>query len=215
MPNATSVTLVNGVPTAPSGTVSTIDALMALIGEVQASPTANTALDRLKAILTQLSTGGVHIDTTQLATLATAYTTLVLSGGGNGSQSVWFPTDQPVPNKVQVQSNGMTSSRVVAAASTNATNLKASNGAIGEIDVFNVAAYDVFLKIYNKASSPTVGTDTPVWTVPIKAGTGYSRHFPRGKWLGTGVSYAITKLQADSDTTVLVAGDLTGSIDWI
>jgi hypothetical protein len=55
MPNQTTVTLVNGVPTAPSGTVSTIDALMALVGEVQASPTSNTVLDRLKALLTGVS----------------------------------------------------------------------------------------------------------------------------------------------------------------
>jgi hypothetical protein len=111
--------------------------------------------------------------------------------------------------------NGSTSSRVNAAASTNATSLKASAGQIYNIDVFNPAAYTVFLKIYNKASAPTVGTDTPVWTIPIPAGGGFSKFFPLGKTLGTGIAYAITKLQADSDTTVVVAGDLTGSIDWV
>lgn len=112
--------------------------------------------------------------------------------------------------------NGQTSSRVDSAASTNATSLKASAGTIVNIDVFNVAAYDVFLKFYNKASAPTVGTDTPIWTIPIKSGTGYSRSFPLGgKACATGVAYAITKLQADSDTTVVAAHDLTGSIDWI
>lgn len=116
---------------------------------------------------------------------------------------------------ISASANGQTSSRVNAAATTNATNLKASAGQIGEIDLFNVAAYNVFLKFYNKASSPTVGTDTPIWTVPIPAGGGYSRSFPRGKTFSTGISYAITKNQADSDTTVLAAGDLTGSIDWI
>lgn len=131
-----------------------------------------------------------------------------------GYQLVATPTDQVVANTVQSRDNTTTASRVVAAATTNATNLKASAGTISNIDVFNVAAYDVFLKFYNKASAPTVGTDTPVWTVPIKAGTGYARTFPFGKWFATGVSYAITKLQADSDTTVLVAGDVTGAIDW-
>lgn len=111
--------------------------------------------------------------------------------------------------------NGSTSSRVKAAASTNATNLKASAGQIYSIDVFNNAAYNVFLKLYNKASSPTVGTDVPVWTIPVPTGGGYAREFPRGKTFATGISYAITKLEADSDTTVVVADDLTGSIDWI
>lgn len=146
-----------------------------------------------------------------LATLGTSYDILNNAGG---AQKVYLPTDQVVPNKVQSQDNGTTASRVSAAATTNATNLKAGAGAIYNMDVFNVAAYDVFLKFYNKASSPTVGTDTPVWTIPIKAGTGYARTFPNGKWFSTGVSYAITKLQGDSDTTALVAGDATGSIDW-
>lgn len=111
--------------------------------------------------------------------------------------------------------NGATSSRVNSAASTNATSLKASAGQGYEIDVFNNAAYNVFLKFYNKASAPTVGTDTPIWTIPIQAGGGYSKSFRYGKTFSTGIAYAITKLQADSDTTVVAAGDLTGSIDWI
>ena len=111
--------------------------------------------------------------------------------------------------------SGVTPSRVVAAASTNATSLKASAGQVYEIDVFNPAAYTVFLKFYNKASAPTVGTDTPVWTIPIQAGGGYSRSFYEGRAFSTGIAYAITKLQADSDTTVVVAGDLTGSIGWV
>jgi hypothetical protein len=83
------------------------------------------------------------------------------------------------------------------------------------LDVFNVAAYDVFMKFYNKATAPVAGTDIPVWTIPLKAGTGFSRSFAGGKSFATGIGYAITKLQADSDTTAVVAGDVTGAIDWI
>jgi len=144
---------------------------------------------------------GIKISTSQLATLQTAVKVM-----SDGYQLVGLPTDQAVPNKVQAQSSGTTGSRVVASASSNtATSLKASAGNIYEIDVFNVAAYDVFLKLYNKASAPTVGSDTPVWTIPIKTGTGYSRSFPFGRNFSTGIAYAITKLQADSDTTALAA----------
>jgi len=111
--------------------------------------------------------------------------------------------------------NGATSSRVKAAATTNATSLKASAGQIYSIDVFNNAAYTVYLKLYNKASAPTVGTDTPSWTMPIASGGGFSREFPRGKTFTTGIAYAITKLEVDTDTTVVAVDDLTGSIDWI
>jgi hypothetical protein len=131
------------------------------------------------------------------------------------SNQTAIPVSGAVSSSPKSTSNGTTSSRVVSAASTNATNLKTSAGTIAQVDLFNVAAYDVFLKFYNKASAPTVGTDTPVWTIPIKTGTGYSNGFIFGKYFSTGISFAITKLQADSDTTVIAAGDVTGSIDWI
>lgn len=122
-----------------------------------------------------------------------------------------------VPNmpKASADDNGMSNSRVVSAGSTNATSVKASSGKLVEIDLFNTAAYDVFVKFYNKASAPTVGTDTPVWTIPLKTGTGYSKSFPVGRYFSTGLAYAITKLQADSDTTAVVASDVTGTISWI
>jgi hypothetical protein len=124
-------------------------------------------------------------------------------------------SDQTIINKAVTQSSGITDSRVNAAASTNATSLKASAGNIFSIDVANENTYDVFLKLYDKASAPTVGTDTPVWTIPVYSKTGFSRDFPRGRHFSTGIAYAITKLQADSDTTVVAAGDLTGTIGWI
>jgi hypothetical protein len=100
--------------------------------------------------------------------------------------------------------------RINSAATTNAANLKASAGLLRGIELFNTAAYSIFLKFYDKASAPTVGTDTPVWTIPIPAGGGYSKTFPYGVPFATGISYAITKLQADSDTTAIAVGDATG-----
>lgn len=116
---------------------------------------------------------------------------------------------------ITATSNGGTSSRINAANSTNATSLKASAGQVYGIDVFNVAAYNVFLKLYNKASSPTVGTDTPFMTIPVQASGGVSLRWNMGLPMGTGIAYAITKLQADSDTTVVATGDLTGLTLWI
>lgn len=132
--------------------------------------------------------------------------------GPDGSAADWTGTVTPIP---QAAVNGATPSRVNSGASTNATSLKASAGNIYGIHVFNVAAYDVFLKLYNKASAPTVGTDTPVWTIPVKAGGGFSANFPVGTPFSTGIAYAITKLQADTDTTVVAAGDLTGRVTWM
>jgi hypothetical protein len=146
-----------------------------------------------------------------VTTAAPAYTTaqtspLSLDAAGNL---------RVIPLAVTATANGATASRINAAATTNATLLKASAGQLYTLDFFNVAAYSVFLKLYNKASAPTVGTDTPVMTIPIQAGGGYSKTWPMGLPFSTGIAYAITKLQADSDTTVVVAGDLTGNTTWI
>lgn len=133
--------------------------------------------------------------------------TLVIGTGSN--------TIGDVVSTQRATTNGLTSSRVASAASTNATSLKASAGRIARIDLFNNSAATKYFKLYNKASAPTVGTDTPIWTVPLPAGTGYSGDFKFGKYFSTGIAYAITGALVDTDTTALALNDVHGSIDWI
>ncbi len=94
------------------------------------------------------------------------------------------------------------------AATTNATSVKASAGTLYGIAVSNVSASTRYFKLYNKASAPTVGTDTPVLVIPIAAGG--VANFPLGTLglrFGTGLAYAITGAAADTDTTAIAAGD--------
>jgi hypothetical protein len=179
MSNLTSVTLTAGIPTAGTGTVSTIDALMA------------TGLP-----ITNANANGQ-------ATMA------------NSAPVVIASNQTGIPLGITATANGATASRINAAASNNLTSVKGSAGQLYTIDVFNAAAYNVFLKLYNKASAPVVASDTPVMTIPIQAGGGYSKTWPMGFPFGTGIAYAIVKLQADTDATNVVAGDLTGNITWI
>jgi hypothetical protein len=141
--------------------------------------------------------------------------TLASDSTGQVALAAGTATVGGVVAKPSAAANGLTRTRVVSAATTNATNLKASAGNIYRIHLFNLAAYDVFLKLYDKASAPTVGTDTPVWTIPIKSGGSFSEVFNLGESFPTGIAYAITKLLADSDTTAIAANDVTGSITWI
>lgn len=172
---------------------------------VKAASTAVAAIDTAVAV-------GLH-PTSPLPAGTNALGSVIISNANTNVQGGAPVTVGAVlPTAV---ANGATSSRVNSAASTNATSLKPSAGQGYNIDVFNVAAYTVFLKLYNKVSAPTVGTDVPIWTIPVPASGGYSKFFALGKTFSTGIAYAITKLQADSDTTAVAAGDLTGSIDWI
>lgn len=94
-----------------------------------------------------------------------------------------------------------------AAASTNATVVKASAGDLWKIMGHCAAAAPVFLKIYNKATAPTVGTDTPILTLRLAPGTAFSADL-MGQYCSAGIGFALTVNAADSDTTAVAAGDV-------
>lgn len=105
-----------------------------------------------------------------------------------------------------------TTSRIVSsAATTNATSAKASAGDVHVIYASNTTAALKYLKLYNKASAPTVGTDTPVLTIPLAPSNNPVRlEFPNTMYFSTGIAYALTGAAADADTTALAAGDVVG-----
>lgn len=105
---------------------------------------------------------------------------------------------------------GSATARLVSAAnSTNATLVKNTNGKVFTITGYNAAAALRYLKLYNKATAPTVGTDTPVFTYALPATAAFQFTIPGGYQFGTGIGFALTVNAADSDTTVVAAGDIT------
>ena len=102
-----------------------------------------------------------------------------------------------------------------AAASTNATSVTAVPTQIDSIDLTNYAGYSCFFKIYDNATTPTVGTDIPILTIPVPTLSESTHAWPDGLQLANGYTYAMTKLIADTDTTVLVAGDMKAHSDYI
>jgi hypothetical protein len=104
--------------------------------------------------------------------------------------------------------------------SNNATNVKASAGTLYGVQAFSLAAYPVFIKLYNKASTPTPGTDTVVKSIMIPAnaapsnGAGLVLAWPQGIAFGTGLSFSIVKGQGNSDNTSVAAGDCSLNLDY-
>jgi len=105
---------------------------------------------------------------------------------------------------------GTTSIAINSAATTNATSVKASAGTLYQLAATNNGAAVCFLKLYNKASAPTVGTDTPISVISIPA-SGIPVSIDLGA-LGyrftTGIALALTNLIADSDTTAIAASQV-------
>lgn len=107
---------------------------------------------------------------------------------------------------------GYTPSKLISAAATNATVIKASAGTIGYLTASNINAAPRYLKIYNKATAPTVGTDVPVHTFIIPgntAGAGTNIPLPpQGIALSAGISFAITTGVLDADVGAVAAAEL-------
>lgn len=114
---------------------------------------------------------------------------------------------------------GYTPAKLISAATTNATSVKASAGTIGYLTASNINASPRYLKIYNKASAPTVGTDVPVHTFIIPgntAGAGTNIPLPpQGIALGTGIAFATTTGVADADTGAVASAELVINYGWI
>jgi hypothetical protein len=108
-----------------------------------------------------------------------------------------------------------TSHHLISAAGTNATSVKTSAGTINTISLSNNANAVRYLKLYNKASAPVVGTDTPVATILLPVGG--SRDIsggPFGIRLATGIAYAITTGIAISDTGGIGADEVSVFIQY-
>jgi hypothetical protein len=103
---------------------------------------------------------------------------------------------------------GLTVSRFLSAASTNALNAKASAGQVYGWSLQNNTATARFVKLYNKATSPTVGTDTPFMTLMVPPNSGNNLLGEIGIPFSLGISVAITANPADSDTTVVGSNDV-------
>lgn len=100
-----------------------------------------------------------------------------------------------------------TSFALESANTTNATVAKASGGTLYTIWASNPTVTAAYLKLYNKASAPTVGTDTPIRTIPVPAGSDVSVNFGEiGTRFGVGIGYALTGAAIKGDTTAAVAG---------
>lgn len=133
-----------------------------------------------------------------------------LAYGALDSATLVDPTN-PLPSVDKpAASGGLSASKTVSAASTNATSVKGSAGQVYSIAVSSINAAARYLKLYNKATAPTVGTDVPVLTLVIPgnaAGAGFVWNIDKGIAFSSGIAFALTTGIADSDTGAVSANE--------
>ena len=118
---------------------------------------------------------------------------------------------QPVSGTVTITNPTGTTYNVVTAASTNSAVVKASAGTLYEIAISNPTATAAYVKLYNKATAPVVGTDVPVMTISVPATSATTMPIALtfgqvGKRFAAGIGIACTAAAAATDTGVSVVG---------
>lgn len=105
--------------------------------------------------------------------------------------------------------NAVTLHRLASAASTNATSVKGAIGQAYWAIVANSNAAARFLKFYNKATAPTVGTDTPIATILLPPTSMTIIEF-NGQTIpfALGIGYATTVGVADTDVAAVALNDV-------
>ena len=103
----------------------------------------------------------------------------------------------------------------ISAASTNADVVKASAGLVTGYFLVNAVNAFRYVKLYNLAVNPTVGTSTPrcVFGIPALSSANISLDIPLA--FATGIAIAIVTGIADSDATAVAASDVAVSLYYL
>ncbi len=93
------------------------------------------------------------------------------------------------------------------AASTTATNLTTKKTRLLSIDAQNNGAAAAFLRLYDKTTTPSPGSDTPKMTFMIPAGGGKVNEKNMALEFASGFGYAITGGAGTTDNTNVTNAD--------
>jgi hypothetical protein len=222
LPASPADTIIAYSPTAANFNVTVGAALpagSAVIGSTTIQATSGTALtaDQSNSILkaslyVKKTTAGDTVLTVGSAISANSVPVVIASDQAAvpASQS---GTWTAVPNAGTA--GGTTPYHLISAASTNATNVKASAGQLYGFEVSNTNASARYIRFYDTSASPTVGTTTIKKTVQIPGNATVIRAYPVGLKFSSGIGFSVTGLMADSDTTAIGAGDVSIDLDYL
>jgi hypothetical protein len=91
--------------------------------------------------------------------------------------------------------------------------VKTSAGQLYGYYIYNDGAAEVYVKFYNAtAANVTVGSTTPVLTIPIPAGSAANVEWTNGIAFGTAITIAATTGVADADTAAPAANQVVANV---
>lgn len=130
--------------------------------------------------------------------------TWTVQPGNTANTTPWLFSNVPAT------SGGTSTCYLSSAATTNATNCKASAGQIYGYDLVNTTATLYYLRLYNLSASPTCSSATGfIRTIPVPAsatGAGIARDIAQGEAYGTGIGFCLTGGGSSTDNTSAATG---------
>jgi hypothetical protein len=105
--------------------------------------------------------------------------------------------------------------KFTAAASTNAALVGTSLRRLIGWTLTNTTATVKYFRFYNKATAPTVGTDSPYFVIPIPANSTVTERTEGGIFISLGLGISCTGAIADLDATATAGNDVIGAIFYV
>lgn len=97
-------------------------------------------------------------------------------------------------------------SKYLSAATTNSTLVLPRKTILGQVVATNTTATAYYLKFYDKATTPTCGTDVPKWTVAVRANADFVMPSNMVLMFYNGLGFCLTSGFADNDTGAAATG---------
>ncbi len=191
-------------------------------GTTVATVTAANALKVDGSAVTQPVSGTVTTSppsnaSTNVAQLAGTTTDTNSGNKSAGTLRVVLATDQPAltnplkTTQTPATSGGLSTFHLESAASTNATNIKASAGQVFGWFIYNSNAAARKVAFHNTSGTPTAGASI-FFTVVIPPSSAANVEFTNGIAFGTGIAITTVTGLADSNSTAVAADDLNINI---
>ncbi len=140
---------------------------------------------------------------------------------GTAASCIPISATNPMPIAPSAATTGgATPAGAVAPNNTTGVSLKGTPGSVYGVQLGGIGSGPAYLKLYDKATAPTCGTDTPIKRLIIPAastaalGGGSNISFPAGVAFTLGIGYCVTTGITDADTTAPAASTLLINIDW-
>ena len=183
---------VTGLEVAQASTTSGQKGNLGLCAVTTSSPSYTTA-----------QTDPCSLDTSGNLRVAVTNTPTVTANAGTGNFQI-----QPVPSSASA--NALTGCYLQSAATTNATNCKASSGNFYGVRAINTTATIYYLRMYNTSAAPTCSSATGfIESIPVPAnasGAGFAFLQPYPINYSTGVSFCFTGGGSSTDNTSAATG---------